>query len=104
MIPDSDKVIKGLMCCTNGINNVPKCGDCPYSDGHGTCAKLDEFHRDALLLLRDSAVKANSWIPCSECAYWDHESGLSARKCEKLGIFTTQREWCSRAKRGYGDA
>lgn len=49
---DREKVIKGLGCCMNGVNSIPKCEACPYADEHGRCYKLDELHRDALELLK----------------------------------------------------
>ena len=49
---DLDKVLKGLECCTNGVNNVPQCENCPYADEQGTCEQLDELHTDALKLLK----------------------------------------------------
>ena len=61
MMSDRQKVLKGLMCCTNGENNVPRCEECPYADEQGTCEKLDELHRDALELL-----KAQEPMPCGE--------------------------------------
>ena len=35
---------------------------------------------------------------CCMCDHWDKESGLTARKCAIWGRFTTQHEYCSRAK------
>lgn len=37
-------------------------------------------------------------IPCLNCAYWDQESGLTARKCNKHKFFTKQYDFCSYAK------
>ena len=37
-------------------------------------------------------------IPCLNCAYWDQESGLTARKCNKHNFFTKQYDFCSFAK------
>ena len=52
MTIDINKVIKGLTCCTNGTDSVPKCEECPYADEQGTCDKLDEMHSDALALIQ----------------------------------------------------
>ena len=48
-----EKVMQGLECCTNGVNNVPRCEDCPYRGFDDTCAKLDELHDDALEMLKE---------------------------------------------------
>ena len=37
-------------------------------------------------------------IQCLNCAYWDHESGLTARKCNKHKFITKQYDFCSFAK------
>lgn len=63
MMSDRQKVLKGLMCCTNGENNVPRCEECPYADEQGTCEKLDELHRDALELLKTMEVV----VRCKDC-------------------------------------
>ena len=34
-------------------------------------------------------------VRCSACKYWDNESGLTARKCARQGIVTTQSDFCS---------
>ncbi len=35
-------------------------------------------------------------LKCSECMFWDSDSGLSARMCGRWGKFTTKNEFCSR--------
>ena len=35
-------------------------------------------------------------LKCGECMFWDADSGLTARKCEQWGTFTTQNDFCSR--------
>ena len=51
-MPDREKVIKGLECCTafDG-KGFPLCEECPYED-EGTCPELDVLHKDALELLK----------------------------------------------------
>lgn len=38
-------------------------------------------------------------IRCCECKYWDKDSGLTARECDKWGAYTKQFDYCS-----YGEA
>ena len=63
MIPDREKVIRGLECCYN--NN---CGACPYSAIKKCQHKL---HSDALALLREQEARVMTWDELMMCANGD---------------------------------
>ena len=53
MMPEVEKVIKGLECCAGyGIEDTPGCEDCPYNDMGDTCERMRPLYEDALALLR----------------------------------------------------
>lgn len=90
---DRDKVIAALGHCST----VQTCKKCPMADecrGYHNAAMAE-----AIRLLKQDAARDVMLIPCAECRHWDPESGLSARKCLKHGILTTQRDFCSRPER-----
>ncbi len=48
---------------------------------------------DAVCIVKDAPEVV---CKCSECMFWDSDSGLSARMCGRWGKFTTKNEFCSR--------
>ncbi len=55
-MPNKEKVIKGLECCSNGVvtpyvATCRFCADCPYGENDIPCTK--ELARDALALLKE---------------------------------------------------
>ena len=93
-MPDREKVIKGLECCTafDG-KGFPLCEECPYED-EGTCQELDQLHRDALELLKEQepiAPKLIKMYPHDiyECGNCGHRSvgskDYKAKYCPECG-------------------
>lgn len=97
---DREKVIKGLKCC--GSKGMSACASekCPYyPDKYEWDECTSQLANDALELLKTSVAIDNPWIPCRDCKHWDSNSGLTARKCEMLGIITKQCDWCSKGEK-----
>ena len=85
MMPDREKVIKGLECCTRyevgkQLNN---CLDCPYVEPIGfnqfRC-KSQEMKEDALALLKEQKAEAK-WI------YGEDETGVDGWHCSECDFF-----------------
>ena len=55
-MPDREKVIKGLECCTF-ILGKRKCNECPYQPDNGCYQLQDDFHA---LLKEQAAVKPST--------------------------------------------
>ena len=58
MMPDKEKVIKGLECHAE-VN----CVECPYRDGWRTCPFGETLLADALALLKEHEEVEGHWIP-----------------------------------------
>lgn len=70
-MPDKDKVIKGLECCSEKHN----CLTCPYFCFSATCQ--DDMNRDALALLRGQKSESQAQTSlghsdkyCKNCSHW----------------------------------
>ena len=48
------------------------------------------------------AVDAVPVTRCAACKHWDAASGLTARKCDKWYMFTTQWDYCSYGRKTNG--
>lgn len=66
------------------------------------CAKCDLVQEDSTLIAAyDQVIKMledpqlRHVVLCCQCEYWDQESGLSARECNKHDRFTTRYGYCS---------
>ena len=71
-MPDREKVIKGLECCTTMPDIYPHCEECPYAGAEGTCANMNGLHRDALALLKAQEprlVTEADFDGADECGY-----------------------------------
>lgn len=74
-MPDREKVIKGLECCTF-ILGKRKCSECPYQKGlpdNGCYQLQDDFHA----LLQEQEAKEGHWIVLEFCA----NEGIYCSEC-----------------------
>ena len=82
-MPDREKVIKGLECCSNHIIGT-SCKKCPYEeekDCEGSFSCTDELAHDALALLKEQEAEwlevddKHDAFDCSNCG------AMAGRKC-----------------------
>ena len=79
-MPDLEKVIKGLACCTTiGEDGFPICDECPYFCDE-SCPNLDEMHKDALELLKEREPTVDA-VPVRHGLWTMHEEGFSHEEC-----------------------
>ena len=78
-MPDREKVIKGLECCTF-ILGKRKCNECPYQKDNGCYQLQDDFHallkeQEAVKPVRDKKT-GRVWL-CGNCGSYvgfeDHD-------------------------------
>ena len=74
-MPDREKVIKGLECCTNSDMNMCLY-NCPYHKDHTDgCSGGIKMMRDALALLKEQETV----VLCKDCKHYDTITGICGK-------------------------
>jgi hypothetical protein len=92
-MPDREKVINGLKCCCNHIENM-SCENCPYNEGDiNNCTS--ELAYDALELLKEQELPTELKQKMWNALYAeedDYEKKFIGKE-EHLNWFTVYRPW-----------
>lgn len=80
MIPNREKVIRGLMACgcDAGVPNICEVMECPYKENHGACVHL--LAQDALALLKEQEEKIKSLT--EDIEVWKKRYKLMVLECK----------------------
>jgi len=89
MMPDREKVIKGLECHAE-VN----CVECPYRDGWRTCPFGETLLADALTLLKEQEAV----VRCKDCKHYRINTvypgtNMIMTYCAKTGIAEIKPDW-----------
>lgn len=66
MIPDRDKVMRGLEACQveqDGCTTLCKANDCPYNVSSTHC--MTDLHKDALALIEEQRDRIKGLLKCA---------------------------------------
>lgn len=96
-MPDTAKLIHGLECCRDSMNDNPlaRCGECPYNDeGFSVQECRSVLCKDALEVLRKRMTAHGffDWLACSVVLADDFETNpgfyreVICRKLVRLGM------------------
>ena len=79
------------------VKRAATCGrQCAACDLVQDDKELIEAYKRVIDTLQDPQTRHVTF--CCLCDYWDKESGLTARMCEKHQRITTRYDYCSNAK------
>ena len=93
-MPDREKVIKGLECCSNCDESGCLCKECPYgTNEYDTCDTIDHLLKDALKVLKEqeavTPIKArqgrNEYYSYFLCPVCKNDIMFHQPYCEECG-------------------